>query len=323
MLFFTTAPTHEGGFLFDGSADKNVAAFPPASKVLSGQCALLQLKKGWSIMSIPTFLNRPYPANINHLLVKCGTGVLVGESGQLDQNAFNYIARQCVELWTSVTIVSSAGIKAGEESIHGEEPPFAAFFSHKEYAAVGARHLLRKWGDAFAPYRKEIAQIWVTSVNLNDQGERDRIGTAIRFCHRHGVVPIVNENDVVSESWRGMDNDFLAATIAELTHPDAVLFLTRVGGVYEEDPVQNPHARRYYEIDIDAARILATAGSTRSRHGNGGIHQKLLQAIRCVEMGMRVGIAGAEDDNIRRFAAGESVGTMIHQAAHNNQGELS
>lgn len=264
-------------------------------------------------MSITAFLNRPYPANINHLLVKCGTDVLVGASGRLEQNSFNYIARQCVELWTSVTIVSSAGIKAGEESIHGGEPPFAAFFSRKEYAAVGARHLLQKWGDAFAiaPYPREIAQIWVTPVNLNDQGERDRISTAIRFCHRHGVVPIVNENDVVSESWRGMGNDFLAATIAELTHPDAALFLTRVGGVYEEDPVQNPHARRYYEIDVDAARILAAAGSTRSRHGNGGMHQKLLQAIRCVEMGMRVGIAGPEDDNILRFAAGESVGTMI------------
>ena len=125
------------------------------------------------------------------------------------------------------------------------------------------------------------------------------------------VPDIVNENEVVSASWRGMGNDFLAATIAELTHPDAVLFLTRVGGVYEEDPVQNPHTRRYDEINIDAARILVATTSTRSRHGNGGMHQKLLQAIRCVEMGMRVGIAGAEDDNILRFAAGESVGTVI------------
>jgi len=264
-------------------------------------------------MSISTFLSRPYPSNINHLLLKCGTDVLVGASGQLDQSRFNNIARQCVELWTSVTIVSSAGSKAGEESMHGQEPPLASFFTRKEYAAVGARHLLKRWGDAFAfaHYQREIAQIWVTPTNLVDLYERDRISTAIRFCHRSGVVPILNENDIVSESWFGMDNDVLAVSIAELTHPDAVLFLTRVGGVYEEDPAQNPHARRYYEINTDAARSIAADASTRSPYGNGGMRQKLLQAVRCVEMGMRVAIAGSENDNIRRFAAGESVGTVI------------
>ncbi len=270
----------------------------------------------------------PLGHEVNRLLVKCGTDVLVGASGRLDQNIFNDIARQCVESRMSVTIVSSGAIKAGEESILGVEPDplLPAFFSHKEYAAVGARHLLQKWGDAFAsaPYRREIAQIWVTFTNIYqvrecttalDANERDNIGHAIRLCHRQGVVPIVNENDVVSGSWLGMGNDSIAASIAGLTHPDAVLFLTRVGGVYEEDPVQNPRACRYYELDTDAARVVAAAPSSRrsydAHHGNGGMGEKLFQAVRCVEMGMRVGIAGAGDNNIKRFAAGESVGTMV------------
>lgn len=85
----------------------------------------------------------------------------------------------------------------------------------------------------------------------------------------------------------------------------------RLGGVYEEDPAQNPHARCYREIDASAAVILAGASTSTRVAEMGGMHQKLFQAVRCVEMGMRVAIAEPGDDNILRFAAGESVGTMV------------
>ena len=270
-------------------------------------------------MSIQTYLeavkNRPYPNDLSHVLVKCGTDVLVSVQGQLDQDVFNDIARQCIELWASVTIVSSGAVKAGKESVHGERPAFFPPYPDKEYAAIGARHLLQKWGDAFALYQREIAQIWVTSVNLSNRGECDQISAAIHFCHRASTVPIVNENDVVSNSSGSMDNDVLATSIAELTQPrpDAVLFLTKVGGVYEDDFFKSLNDNRYHEMNADVACVLGTAIATRSRF-RGGMGQKLLQAIRCMEMGMRVGIAGPENDNILRFAAGESVGTIIRSS---------
>ncbi len=318
-----TAPDPRGGFLFGESAGstqhsrQEARCFLDADYVLA-QSSLSIERESMSIQAYfeaasEAFNNRPYPNNLNHLLLKCGTDVLVGARKQLDQRVFNDIARQCEALWTKVTVVSSGAVKAGEESIHGDLPSGWGALRDKEYAAIGARHLLQKWGDAFALYQHEIAQIWVTPVNLNDDDERDRIKTAIRNCHRHGAVPIVNENDVVSESSSGMDNDFLAASIAELTwpRPDAVLFLTGVGGVYDEDPAENSHACRYNEMDVDAACALASAASTLFPIRKRGMGQKLLQAVRCVEMGMRVGIAGPENDNILRFAAGESVGTII------------
>jgi len=251
----------------------------------------------------------PLGNEVNHLLLKFGTEVLVDASGKLDQEVFGNIARQCVETLMSVTIVSSGAIRAGEKSSLGAP---RAFFSHKEYAAVGARYLMQAWGDAFICFRMEVAQIWVTPVNMCHENERERISMAIRFCHRNGVIPIINENDVVSESWRGMDNDVLAGEIAELTRPDAVLFLTKVGGVYDKHPAENVFARRYDEIDVQVARDLASYLQPLHPHYSSGMREKLLQAVRCVEMGMRVGIAGVENNNIRRFAAGESVGTVIH-----------
>ncbi|MBI2053606.1 MAG: hypothetical protein HYT41_02590 [Candidatus Sungbacteria bacterium] len=236
-----------------------------------------------------------------HMIVKCGTYALVGASRTLDQEIFGDIARQCVESRVPVTIISSGAVKAGEESIHGGEPAFGLF--RKEYAAIGARYLLQKWGDAFATYGTEISQIWMTSVNVTHSDERDSIYGAIRLCHLRGIVPIVNGNDAVSDSQHSVDNDCLAAVIAELTHPDAVLFLTRVGGVYEQDPSRNPRARRYAEIDPRTA--LTSPWLTN------GMARKLTEAVRCFAMGMRVAIAGVEADTIRRFAAGEPVGTMI------------
>ena len=236
-----------------------------------------------------------------HMIVKCGTYALVGASGRLDQRMFGDIAWQCVESRAAVTIVSSGAIKAGEESIHGGEAVFGLF--RKEYAAIGARYLLQKWGDAFAPYGMEISQILVTSVNVTHSGERDSIYDAIRLCHLRGIMPVINGNDAVSDRWHSVDNDCLAATIADITHPDAVLFLTRVGVLYEQDPVSNPRARRYAEIDPRTA--LTSPWLTN------GMARKLTEAVRCFAMGMRVGIVGVEGDMIRRFAAGEPVGTMI------------
>lgn len=240
-----------------------------------------------------------------HMVLKCGTDVLI--DGCFDQWYFNAIAEQCRESPVPVTVVSSGAVRAGERRL-GYGLDTAGFLTHKELAGVGARHLMNLWGEAFAPLGREVVQVWVTPANLGDIRERHRICEAIRTCHRYGLVPIINENDIISAEWRGMDNDSLALIVAGIVHADALLFLTGVGGVYDKDPMEYPDARRYDKIDVAAACRLMRSLDAGER---GGMRHKLRMAIQGATMGMRVAISGLQYNAVRRFAIGEPVETMI------------
>ena len=252
------------------------------------------------------------PSHRYPVVVKCGTEFLYATkltSGTTRpygaHDAFDRVASESVftqKSGTPVVIVSSGAAKEGRQ--RSADRLFPMRLSGKEYAGIGLPHLYGRWSHAFAKYDKNVGQILVTSANLAHGGERRSIARAIAAYHVNGVIPIINENDVIASAEQKIgDNDRLARMIAELIRADAVLFLTRVGGVYERDPAYDSRARRYKEIDARTA--LTNAWLTH------GMAVKLLEAVQCFAMGMRVAIAGIDGDTIRRFAAGESVGTMI------------
>lgn len=271
------------------------------------------------------------------LVVKFGTEVLLGKRWRgekhLDQKIFNSVAAQITRLQSegvNVTIVSSGAIQAGRERISKVENNIIklgnALSRKKELAGIGSRHLLNMWGRGFMKSNREIAQLWVTFSNLSSDGELQSISSSISNYHELGIVPIVNENDVVSDSEiklmdRGLsENDCLARMIAKLIDADSILFITKSGGVFDEDPAVNPSANKYLEIDAEAiAKLIGTKNSTNdieSQISQGGISAKLKEALHCYESGMRAGIAGLDEpDAIYKFAMGETVGTLIGNSA--------
>lgn len=244
------------------------------------------------------------------IIVKCGTELLyaaktvsTGEWPYAPQNAFDCIAGQTLLALANripMIIVSSGAVREGQYAFLS----FPRLPPKNLYAGIGAPYLYQRWSDAFERRGKNIAQILVTTTNLQNAGERKSIAAAIAACHQNSIMPIINENDMIADREHCIgDNDRLAKIIAELTYADAVLFLTHVGGVYEDDPLHNPRARQYAEID--ARMALTNPWLTR------GMASKLLEAVQCFAMGMRVSIAGVNGDTISKFVAGEPVGTMI------------
>ena len=264
--------------------------------------------------------------NRNKLVLKFGTEALLGKSGKakrkLDQRIFNSVAEQIASLRreqrADVVIVSSGAIKAGKESL-------ARFginanntnLDKGEIAAIGMPRLLNRWNHAFGSFKMLTAPFWVTYANWLSEPERRSICSGILCCSHQGIVPIVNENDVVSDREielmeKGIsENDQLAMMVASLINADAVLFLTDAKGVYEADPRIKPSARMYGEIDEKFAQAICDSFSGASSNGTGGIKAKLSAALRCFENGMRVAIAGLDDNVIVDFAKGKPVGTML------------
>lgn len=256
--------------------------------------------------------------SIRRLVVKFGTANLCDSNGRLRQGSFNNFAVQIKRLQKEgmeVVVVSSGAIKAGRERLENAIVKEVSFLSKKEFAGVGALNLLSFWADAFFPLI--IAQVWVTYGNWQSRGERKSIQSSILNCLKAKVTPIVNENDVVSSEEIDLmdkkisENDRLARMIAFLVDADAVLFLTDEGGIYNDDPKKNPGAVIYEEVSAFADPKKIGISKRVSKSGTGGMLAKLKEASLCAKEGMRVAIAGNEEDVILKFANGESVGTRI------------
>ena len=268
--------------------------------------------------------------NRNKLVLKFGTEALLGKSGKakrkLDQKIFDNVARQVAflrrEQRADVVIVSSGAIKAGKEMMaRSGINPNNTTLDKGQIAAVGMPYLLTRWRLAFWSFKMLTAPFWVTYSNWLFEPERRSICSGILCCSHQGIIPIVNENDVVSANEielmeKGIsENDQLALMVASLIDADAVLFLTDVGGVYEADPKVKPSARMYEEIDPETARKVYHLLSYSSSNGTGGIRAKIRSALQCFASGRRVAIAGLDDNVIVDFARGKPVGTMIGQSA--------
>ncbi|MCX6723104.1 MAG: hypothetical protein NT094_03475 [Candidatus Staskawiczbacteria bacterium] len=254
-------------------------------------------------------------SSVRRLLVKFGTQCL-SQAGRLNQEIFDLIAFQIIEAMkfgVEVTIVTSAGILAGVERAR-EIGLDIALLERKYVAGIGARHLLNMWGAAFEKHGREIAQIWISGSDLENIAEKQSIQFAIRDYHAFGVIPVVNQNDVVdgqeTESWGkgGSENDNLSEKLAGNIGADSILFLTDEKGVYE----QSFRVKRYYkEIDIATAEKLAEESAGSSQNGSGGMSAKLRAGIKCYRRGMKVCIASLSDDAILKFVRGEKVGTTF------------
>ncbi|MBI3442493.1 MAG: hypothetical protein HY007_01900 [Candidatus Sungbacteria bacterium] len=261
-----------------------------------------------------------------NMVLKFGTETLLAKGGEargyLDQRIFDNVAAQIVNAQSmrfsmlKITLVSSGAIQEGRERIE-ELAIDAAHLDKKGLAAIGARHLLNKWGNAFAVHDREVGQVWVTHANWKNRSEWRNIHQTILQFHNAWIIPIVNENDVVSaREVQSIDqdmseNDRLARMIARRIRADAILFVTNVGGVYESDPYTCPDARMYKMINIATIKKLLHAPFTASSIGSGGMRAKLIEATKCFRAGMRVAIAGMGDNVIYGFANDYEVGTRM------------
>jgi len=129
-----------------------------------------------------------------------------------------------------------------------------------------------------------------------------------------GVVPVVNENDAVTDDEiRFGDNDRLAALVAHLVNADLLVLLTDTPGLFTADPRRSEAAsliEEIVEVDLELERVAGPAGTPR---GSGGMASKLAAAKIASWSGVRAVIAAADRPGVLRGAvAGDpGIGTVI------------
>lgn len=252
------------------------------------------------------------------IIIKSGTGILFGEDDVPKPTIWSMLSYQFRILWNrdiKVAPVSSGAIAAGRhhERRFGRDPNR---LSKPVLAGIGAMSLLELWNTVASDLGSSVCQTLVTYSGLLDPEKQRRIRLTIYECLEKGILPVINENDPVSDAEIVLkdkgesDNDLLTAKLAPVIEPNGVLFLSEVGGLYDKDPRKFSDARMFSEVDAQNIPDCLLTHSDPSPNGTGGVPTKIRAAIECTRFGP-VAIAGALPTVAVDFIKGRPVGTRI------------
>ncbi len=264
----------------------------------------------------PSSADRPSLA-YRRIVVKAGTNVLTGRSSRLDRAAMASLVEQIVivgSMGGQVVLVTSGAIAAGREAMGAN--PDGKVQVQQMLAAIGQSRLMHAYQELFSRSGVVVAQALLTRHDVEDRLGYLNVRNTLESLLNNGVVPIVNENDVVDTAEIGQerfgDNDTLSALVANLIDADLLLMLTDTGGLYTADPKRDPSATLVARVDHIDASIMALAEAHNSKVSRGGMASKLEAARKATSAGVTVVVASGHERNvITRVASGELIGTLF------------
>ncbi len=252
------------------------------------------------------------------LVVKLGTNLLAGDEQSLNLDLMSNLVEQVAQLHRAgveMVIVSSGAIASGR-GILKQASGQRGVPMRQVLASVGQGRLMQAYDRLFDVHDITVAQALVSKHDLSDRLGYLNVRNTLSKLLELGVIPIVNENDVVSvdeirESQFG-DNDSLSAMVANLIDADILIILTDTEGLYTADPHKAPDARLISRVEVIDDGIRALAGGTGSPLAIGGMVTKVEAAHAATTSGVNVVIAnGREEGVVLRLAAGEALGTFF------------
>ena len=260
--------------------------------------------------------------DISRIVVKLGTGVLTDSRKQPDlaqmEQLVEQVAAQC-KAGREVVLVSSGAVGAGMGVLgHARRPSDLAEL--QACAAIGQSRLMATYDKLFGAFGLSVAQILLTHDDLQHHERHLNARNTLVKLLGHGVVPIINENDVVSfTELKFGDNDKLSALVASLLPADLLVILTTVDGVIENFGKANARTLPLVEkIDESVSKL---AGGTDSTTAVGGMASKIEAAKIAVRSGVPLVIAsGRKKQALARIIAGQEEGTLFVPQAGRLQG---
>ena len=103
----------------------------------------------------------------------------------------------------------------------------------------------------------KVAQILITSSDTEDRERSLNARDTISVLLESDVIPIINENDSVSnEEIKFGDNDRLAARVAQISNADFLILLSDVNGLYDKNPKLHQTAQLIKRINKIDERLL-------------------------------------------------------------------
>lgn len=251
--------------------------------------------------------------DVTRLVVKLGTGVLTNPSKQPDLVQMEQLVSQVAaqrKAGREILLVSSGAVGSGMGVLGFDKRP-AKLDELQACAAVGQSRLMATYEKFFAKYDLNVAQVLLTHEDLEHHERHLNARNTLVTLLRRGIVPIINENDVVSfTELKFGDNDTLSALVASLLPADLLVILTTVDGFFEHFGTERQRIIPTVEhIDTSVENL---AGGTTSATAVGGMSSKIQAAKIVVRTGIPLVIAsGRKTTVLQDIVAGKPEGTLF------------
>ncbi len=251
---------------------------------------------------------------IKRVVVKVGTSTLTHDTGKINLRRLESLVRVLSDLMNQgleVVLVSSGAIGVGVGKLGLQEKP-AGTRQKQALAAIGQASLMAIYEKYFKKYGYNTGQVLLTKFVLDDAVRYESAKNAFETMIGYRVIPIVNENDVISSyEIEFGDNDTLSAYVANLVNADVLVILSDIDGFYDGNP-DNPDSKLIPVVEEIDDAIRACAGGEGTRRGTGGMKTKLNAAELVGANGIDMVIAnGANPELLYDIVAGKSVGTLF------------
>ena len=252
------------------------------------------------------------------IIVKAGTNILTGGRDELDDSFIDNLVSQISDLSSSgreMLLVSSGAVAAGRGVMRNLSKS-SVLPDRQVLAAVGQGRLMHLYEQAFATHGIPTAQALLSRRDVDDRLGYLNLRNTLLSLLNNGVVPVINENDVVAvEELEGEvfgDNDTLSALVANLIDADLLVILGSVEGMYTKDPNIFTDAELISVVEKMDDKLNEYDGPSSDLRGRGGMVTKIEAARLATASGVDVVIAnGTTDSVVVRLSNGERIGTLF------------
>ena len=239
------------------------------------------------------------------LVIKLGTAVITDGKGVIVQSIIKKVAAEIAALSKKyrIVLVSSGAVGSGRSFFDQYK---GTLTERKAAAAVGNPILIRHYQKHFAPYGIPVAQALCERHHFSSRARFLQLKETFLEFWKNGILPIMNENDLVSNvELKFSDNDELATLTAIGFDAETLVICTSVGGFMD------PEKRIIPQVDKIDGKIMGYVTKDKSSLGLGGMLSKLTFTRLANSLGIKVVICGLGGKTPFAEALGGKAGTSF------------
>lgn len=257
------------------------------------------------------------------IVIKIGTRALIKKDRTFDDQFFSGIAEDIGRMQNEgkeIILVSSGAVNAGVNALGLQERP-KELVEQQVMAAIGNPLLMTQYQKFFTFCK--IGQVLVTQEDFSNRISYNNLRNTMEEMIKRRIIPIFNENDVVSVNelqednteFNFTDNDILAGLVAASCEADLLVIFSDVEGLYTKHP-NSPRAVFLAYIPEITKEVMAM-GQKGSKFGRGGMISKLIAADMVTKAGGSVIIADAKKSRLKEIFQGNTKLSFFSASSEN------
>jgi glutamate 5-kinase len=239
------------------------------------------------------------------IVIKLGTAVISKPDGTIDTAIIKKVAGEIATLSKryNIVLVSSGAVGSGKKYLKAYK---GSLLERKAAAAVGNPILIQLYHKYFQQHSINVAQALCERVHFSNRVQFLQLKQTFTTFWENNIVPIVNENDLVSNvEIKFSDNDELATLIAIGFDASHLILCTSTGGVLDDQKKIIPLVEK---VDGSVMKFIT---KDKSGPGLGGMLSKLTFTRLAASLGIEVTIGGLKGKQPLQDALARKNGTSF------------